>query len=263
MPRILLIRHASHDLLGRELVGRRPGVSLGNSGVDEAEALAGRLARHAISAIHASPRKRAIETASPLAERHGLEVQIAPELDEIDFGAWTGRSFTELEQDPLWYRFNRERAATRIPEGESMAEVASRMTTFIRSLAARQSADGEIAVVGHGDPLRVAVVSLLGLPVDTMLRLEIAPASLSILGINDGEVRLELLNDRSHCDWARSAALSAARPSGNDDTAFNRRQRMGASGVSNDRKHRRFGRNDAGKAGKGPFSGVEGRCRTT
>ena len=95
MPRILLIRHASHDLLGRELVGRRSGVTLSSAGSAEAEALAERLARHPISVVYASPRERAIETAKPIAERHRLDVHIAPELDEVDFGTWTGLSFTD------------------------------------------------------------------------------------------------------------------------------------------------------------------------
>jgi probable phosphoglycerate mutase len=210
MPRILLIRHASHDLLGRELVGRRSGVTLSRAGSAEAEALAERLARHAISLVFASPRERAMGTAKPIAERHGLEVQIAPELDEVDFGMWTGLSFTELDQDPLWHRFNRKRAITRIPGGESMAEVAARMTGFLRNLTARQG-DGDIAIIGHGDPLRVAVASLLGLPIEAMLRLEIAPASISIIRMEGQEPRLELLNDRGHCDWAFSVSFSTAR----------------------------------------------------
>src|SRR5213594_4081580 len=115
MPRILLIRHASHDLLGRELVGRRSGVHLSREGLAEAQALARRLAEAPISEIYASPRERTVETAQPIAERHGLEVQIEPELDEADFGAWTGRPFDQLDQDPLWHRFNRDRAMTRIP----------------------------------------------------------------------------------------------------------------------------------------------------
>ncbi|MFL6825887.1 MAG: histidine phosphatase family protein [Bradyrhizobium sp.] len=211
MPRILLIRHASHDLLGRELVGRRSGVTLSRAGSAEAEALAERLAQHPISVVYASPRERAIETAKPIAERHRLDVQIAPELDEVDFGTWTGLSFTELDKDPLWHRFNGKRAITRVPGGESMAEVAARMTAIIKKSAVRQGA-GEIAIVGHGDPLRIAVVSLLGLPIEAMLRLEIAPASLSILRIDGaGEPKLELLNDRSHCDLAFSAAHDTAR----------------------------------------------------
>jgi len=211
MPRILLIRHASHDLLGRELVGRRSGVNLSKAGSAEAEALAERLARHPISVVYASPRERAIETAKPIAERHRLDVHIAPELDEVDFGTWTGLSFTELDKDPLWHRFNRKRAITRVPAGESMAEVAARMTAIIKKSAARQGA-GEIAIVSHADPLRIAVVSLMGLPIEAMLRLEIAPASLSILRIDGaGEPKLELLNDRSHCDWALSAAHDTAR----------------------------------------------------
>jgi probable phosphoglycerate mutase len=227
---MLLIRHASHDLLGRELVGRRSGVSLSPAGRVEAEALAERLARHPISSVYASPRERAIETAKPIAERHGVAVQIAPELDEVDFGSWTGLSFKELDKDPLWHRFNRHRAMTRIPNGESMAEVAARMTLFLRSRAAREG-DGDIAVIGHGDPLRLAVVSLLGLPIEAMLRLEIAPASLNIIRVaGDAEAKLELLNDCSHCPSAFYKPHGTARSCA-DETAVRRMARaLGSEG---------------------------------
>src|SRR5438552_13101754 len=44
MTTFLLIRHASHDLLGRALAGRQPGVRLNERGQREAELLAQRLA---------------------------------------------------------------------------------------------------------------------------------------------------------------------------------------------------------------------------
>src|SRR3546814_17533110 len=65
---------------------------------------------HGIDAIHASPRRRTVETASIIAQALGLEVVIAPDLDEVDFGSWNGRSFPELEQDPRWRDWNRSRS---------------------------------------------------------------------------------------------------------------------------------------------------------
>ena len=157
MPRLLLIRHGSHDLLGRELVGRRPGVRLNKNGRREAEALARRLSPLTIAALYASPRERAVETAEPIGRLHGLAVETEPALDEVDFGDWTGRMLDRLDEEPLWRRFNRDRALTRIPGGETMAEVAARMSRLFGALTARHPDTGTaIALVGHGDPLRAA-----------------------------------------------------------------------------------------------------------
>jgi broad specificity phosphatase PhoE len=48
--------------------------------------------------------------------------------------------------------------------------------------------------VSHGDVLRSLVAHTLGVPVDEFQRLEISPASISILEITDRRPRLLLLN---------------------------------------------------------------------
>ena len=41
--------------------------------------------------------KRALDTARIIAEPHGLDVQALPQLREINFGAWEGLTFQEIE----------------------------------------------------------------------------------------------------------------------------------------------------------------------
>jgi Histidine phosphatase superfamily (branch 1) len=86
MTKFLLIRHAAHDLLGKVLAGRSPGVHLNARGKLEAESLADRLAMLSISAIYTGPLERARETAEPLSNRLRLELSLAPAFDEIEFG---------------------------------------------------------------------------------------------------------------------------------------------------------------------------------
>jgi probable phosphoglycerate mutase len=201
MPRLLLIRHGSHDLLGRELVGRRAGVHLSGKGRAEAEALARSLQAAGVVELHCSPRERAVETAEPICRALSLPLRIAPALDEMDFGAWTGSSLDSLRSQALWQRFNRDRALTRVPDGETMAEVAARMARFMDEVTQRLgSGTDAVALVGHGDPIRAAIAQAIGLPLDFMQRFDIAPASLSILRTSEHGVVLERLNDLSHCE---------------------------------------------------------------
>ena len=58
MLTLLLVRHGSHGLLGRTLVGRMPGVSLSAAGRGEAERAAAMLAGRGIARVISSPLER-------------------------------------------------------------------------------------------------------------------------------------------------------------------------------------------------------------
>src|SRR5688572_9740578 len=112
-PMILLIRHAMVDACGRFLAGRTPGIHLNEEGVRQAAALRESLHDLPIAAIYCSPLERARETAAALAgDRIGITT--AEELNEVDFGAWTGLTFAELDRRDDWLAFNRARSTSAI-----------------------------------------------------------------------------------------------------------------------------------------------------
>ena len=187
------IRHAHHDLLGRELVGRRPGVALSAAGLAEAEALATALASARFAHVFTSPQLRARQTAEAIARAQELAPEDAAALDEVDFGHWTGLSFAALRDDPHWHDFNRSRTRVPIPGGESMPEVAERVVGFVAALA-RASANGAIACVTHGDVIRASLVTFLGMPLDLIERIDIAPASVSVVEVASGHCRVRAVN---------------------------------------------------------------------
>jgi probable phosphoglycerate mutase len=187
-----LVRHAQYPLAGRALGGR------GEHGLDErgraqALLLAEQLAPAGLVALHTSPRTRARETAAVLAARLGLEPAIEPALDELDYGAWTGKAFDELRPDPAWQRFNTARALTRIPGGETMLEAQARLAGFLERALARHPA-AAIAAVSHADPLRALLGLLLGLPLDLLGRIELAPAGRAVLEVDPWGARLVALH---------------------------------------------------------------------
>lgn len=175
---VLLIRHGLCDPVGRWIAGRQPGVRLNAAGRRQVGELAGALAHLPIAAIYSSPLERARETAGVLAERLGLAVGISPGLEELDYGAWTGRTLESLADDPHWRRFNTARGATRIPGGETMEEVVARAAGALRDVVAAHPAE-LVAAVTHGDVVRGLVAHWSGMPLDRMLRLEVAPGSVS------------------------------------------------------------------------------------
>lgn len=193
---MILVRHAAHDDVGAFLAGRLPGIRLGEAGRAQAERLADRLAHEPFDAIHASPRERTQETAAAVAaRRNGMPVTISAALDEIDFGAWSGRPFDALNQDPEWRRWNAARSLARTPAGEGMRDVTERVMGLIEGLASAHP-NGAVVLVSHADVIRAALLHVLGLPVDAWPRIDIAPASISKIAFDPWGAQVILMNER-------------------------------------------------------------------
>jgi broad specificity phosphatase PhoE len=180
MTRLVFIRHAATDCFASRLAGRDDNVHLSAVGRVQGQRLAHSLKRRGIGKIYSSPQPRARETAEFLAELLDDKVEIAPELDEIDYGEWTGRSFDELRGIAQWRDFNSLRSCTRIPGGELMIEVQARVLALMESLCQRHPAM-TVALVTHADVIRAALAHCLGMPLDLLLRLDISPASISMV----------------------------------------------------------------------------------
>jgi broad specificity phosphatase PhoE len=152
-----------------------------------------RLGRLPIAALYSSPLERALETAQPLAQSLGLTVQAAPGLTELDFGEWTGRTLAELAPLPLWKQFNSFRSGTRIPGGELMSEVVARARRELENMEEEHHA-AIVAAVSHGDVIRGLLADFLGLSLDLLHRLEVAPASVSAIRMDGRTARVLAVN---------------------------------------------------------------------
>lgn len=188
-----LIRHGSYDALGQVLTGRSGAYSLNEQGRAEAASLARALSGVVLVAVVSSPLQRARETAAPIATRSGLDVTTDPDLNELDFGDWTGSTFVDLHHRPEWQSFNRFRSTCAPPGGESMLVVQQRGLSAVMRLCARWP-DGEVAVISHGDVLKAILAHFLGVPLDLFQRIEIAPASRSIVRVFPADVRVDAIN---------------------------------------------------------------------
>jgi probable phosphoglycerate mutase len=150
MTTILLVRHGETDWnLERRVQGHtdRP---LNETGRAQALALADLLADEALDAVYSSDLARARDTAAAIAARHGLDVIESRELREKDFGSWEGLTDTEIRA-----RFpDAHRGAW--GDGESGTELADRVVTALRNIAAAHRG-GRVVVVTHGGPMRAAL----------------------------------------------------------------------------------------------------------
>lgn len=200
---VALVRHGSHDELGRVLSGRTSDVGLSQAGRAEVAALGRRLAAGQaaapaaarFAAIQTSPRRRTAETAAILAEALSLRVETVAALDEIDFGDWSGRRFADLDPLPAWRHWNAARGTAPTPGGETMAAAVARLCGHLDHLAA--AGDAPVLLVSHSDMIRGLIAHLLGLPLDHVLRFEVDPASVSrVLAHGQGSGHVLTVNDR-------------------------------------------------------------------
>jgi probable phosphoglycerate mutase len=193
MTTFLLIRHATCDPVGRSIAGRLPGIALNADGREQAARLTERLRDLALDAIYSSPIQRARETAEAIATGRDLAVRVSDELIELDFAEWSGRDLAELEDDAQWRRFNRLRSITRASSGESMLAVQARAVALVERLRVEHP-DGRVALVSHADVIRSLVTHLAGIPLDLFHRLEIDPASVSVVRVDEHHIAVRCLN---------------------------------------------------------------------
>jgi probable phosphoglycerate mutase len=188
-----LVRHAEKADDNSILSGRTAGLQLSAAGMVQAGRLAAALLGESVNRIFSSPVGRAQETAETVGRALGLQVEIAESITEMDLGDWTGLTLASLETSDQFQRFNRFRGATRIPRGESMAEVQVRMINAMMRWR-DEFPDGDILLVSHAEPIRAAVTYFAGAPLDFWNRFEIGLASLSTIVLGDDFARILRLN---------------------------------------------------------------------
>lgn len=184
MTIFFLIRHALHSLGGETIAGRLPDVHLSPAGQAQATQLATRLGEAPLKAIYCSPLERTRETAATIGAQLALEPQILSDLHELDFGDWMGQKLDALRPQEKWRQFNAFRSGTRAPNGELMLETQLRIIGCMARLRERHPNES-VALVSHGDVIKSAVAYYLGVPLDLFQRIEISPASVSIVAIAD------------------------------------------------------------------------------
>lgn len=176
---ILMVRHGQTPTTGKILPGRAAGLHLAEAGVQQAFAVAERIAElPRVDAIYASPLERARETAAPIAKALKQRVKIHKGLLECEFGDWTGEQLSTLMKKPEWATVQRAPSSFRFPNGESFTEMQTRMVTALDSIRAAHPG-GVVVCVSHADPIKAAVAHAMGTHIDLFQRIVISTCSVS------------------------------------------------------------------------------------
>jgi probable phosphoglycerate mutase len=142
MMRFILVRHGHVEGIEPERFRGRADLSLTKQGEGQAQALAARIAAGWQSTqIYTSPARRCVATAAPIGKACNLEPRVLDELNDIDYGAWQGRSYEEAKAaDPnlfgTWFVTPQR---VRFPNGESLQDLLARSADALRVILAQPS----------------------------------------------------------------------------------------------------------------------------
>lgn len=198
--RIVLIRHGQTAWNREARFRGQADIELDAFGLKQAEATGRYVAsRWPVTAVYASPLRRAMQTAATVACAHGLEARPLEGLLDIHFGEWQGLSGEEVAQRyPDLYRAWWEAPHTvRFPGGESLDDVRGRVVTTLEQVVERHPGE-TIALVSHTCTNRVLLCAVLGLGNERFWRLEQDTCAVNVFDVKDGEYTILLLNDTGH-----------------------------------------------------------------
>ncbi|HEX3336322.1 MAG TPA: histidine phosphatase family protein [Jatrophihabitans sp.] len=183
MSTLLLVRHGLTAMTGPVLAGRTPGVHLDERGQKQAAAVAERIAVLPLAAVVTSPLDRCLETAHAILDRQVGEPawHVDDRLIECGYGDWTGKAMKDLAKDPLWKIVQAQPSAVRFPNGEGLAEMATRAVAAVRDWDAKLGDDAVWVACTHGDIIKAVVADALGLHLDQYQRIVPDPCSVSVI----------------------------------------------------------------------------------
>jgi broad specificity phosphatase PhoE len=166
---IVLARHGETEWSASGKHTSTTDLPLTERGRDAARTLGARLAGREFALVLASPRQRAVETA----RLAGYEPVLDPDLVELDYGPYEGRTTAEIRVErPGW-------TVWEDPGGETLAHAAARAD---RVLARALAAGGDVALFAHGHILRILGARWLELDPRHGANFKLGTATLSELG---------------------------------------------------------------------------------
>jgi probable phosphoglycerate mutase len=190
------VRHGESEFNAEKRIQGQTNVDLSPLGRRQSAAVAEALAQVPIQAVFASPLARALNTAQPIAEEHGLAVQTDDRLKEIHAGIFQGLLWSDIEKlhpDEAKHWIAQQPDFV-IPGGESRRELMVRGKAAFESI--RETGFERVAVVAHGGVLTAALKALLQIPA------ELNPFSLfngSLSRLEWGsKIKLVTLNETEH-----------------------------------------------------------------
>jgi len=170
----------------------------------QAQAVANRLARETIGAVHSSDLQRARGTAERIAQKHGLPVRADAALREVNYGSWEGLGETEILRDYAadWHARVADPQTCAPTGGESLADLWRRLEPAWQGIveATKSTPESTGVLVAHNGPIRVLLCQLLGVPMRHFRRIHSDNCGLSLVELKNGAWTILAINETAHLE---------------------------------------------------------------
>ena len=180
MLQVYLVRHGETVWNAARRIQGQSDSALTEKGEQQARQVGERAKSLGITHVIGSDLGRTRRTAEIIADACGCSVTLDARLRELNMGVLEQRPIDSLsEEEEGWRRSLVNGTANgRIPEGESMAELAARMQQALNACLALPAGSRPL-LVSHGIALGVLIGTLLGLPAHAERRLRLRNCSIS------------------------------------------------------------------------------------
>ncbi len=197
--RLVLVRHGQTDWNKEERYRGRFDLSLDKTGLQQAEATGLALRKFNIAAVYTSPLKRAVQTASAIANNVHQPLFTLEELIDIDYGEWQGLTPAEAaaRDGALYNRWLKSPHMVSFRQGESLSTVKDRVTTALARAEARHQNE-TVAMVSHKVVCMVLVCHLLGLDLSHFWQVEQDLSAINLFENRNNVFIATRLNDTCH-----------------------------------------------------------------
>lgn len=207
--RLYLIRHGQTDWNKEKMIqGVLNNIPLNVTGTKQAKALSKRMKdEYQVDVIYASTAKRAQQTAEEINANFNVGLHINANLNEVDFGAFSGHSIHDIENkfSDYFSKFrhfimtNRKEDTPRptLPNGESIQQIEKRVTEFVNSIL-KNNTGKHVAVVSHGSFLKCMMTYFSGGSLHNYMPYWVENASISVVDFFGDLPIIRRLNDTSH-----------------------------------------------------------------
>lgn len=197
--RLLVVRHGETVFNAQGRFTGQLDIPLSPLGQRQAEALGQRLSGERLDMIVASDLRRARDTARAIARYHGLPVEEDADLREIAFGAWEGKTYTEVvardaalvqcwEADPTIYA---------PPGGETVTQHHQRVVQALERWRSRYPKSTMVWAV-HGGVIEVLLCHLLKVALTRRWEFRHENASIAEIHITPEGAEVTRLNETHH-----------------------------------------------------------------
>jgi probable phosphoglycerate mutase len=203
ITRVIVIRHGETEWNVAARIQGHSDSPLTAAGMEQAEALARRLALEKFDVLIASDLGRAMQTARRIAELSPHDVIPDPRFRERNFGAGEGLGYDEIDRlfPNAFSRVGEVDPDYAIPGGESRRQFHERIKAAFESVV-REHAGKTIVVVAHGGVLATFYRHVHEIGLESPHRIPIANASYNALRHDDGVFAVEAWADTDHLTGA-------------------------------------------------------------